>query len=171
MIDPGTKPDGEEYAAYNRRRWGGDGWTRSMKAMGAREGAPYANWKTWPNTTHAGRLLMKAEQHGLGDKLIGTLYRMCYEQGENVSLRETVARAGEAVGVPGAAAFMASDEGLAELEQQLRGQKVNGKRVSAAPTFNLRLGGGAGSYDFSGGPPALLARPSSHPTTHRLRAC
>ena len=87
MIDPGTKPDGEEYAAYNRRRWGGDGWTRSMKAMGAREGAPYANWKTWPNTTHAGRLLMKAEQHGLGDKLIGTLYRMCYEQGENVSLR------------------------------------------------------------------------------------
>ena len=82
-----------------------------------------------------------------------------------------MARAGEAVGVPGAAAFMASDEGLAELEQQLRGQKVNGKRVSAAPTFNLRLGGGAGSYDFSGGLPALLARRSSHPTTHRLRAC
>ena len=25
MIDPGTKADGEEYMAYNRRRWGGDG--------------------------------------------------------------------------------------------------------------------------------------------------
>mmetsp|Transcript_20126 Transcript_20126/g.41067 ORF Transcript_20126/g.41067 Transcript_20126/m.41067 type:complete len:169 (+) Transcript_20126:187-693(+) len=149
MIDPGTKPEGEEYGAYNRRRWGSDGWTKSMRAMGAREGAPYANWKTWPNTTHAGRMLMRAEQIGLGDALIERLYRMCYEQGENVSLRETVARAAEEVGVPGAAAFMASDEGLAELEQQLRGAKVGGKRVSAAPTFSLRAGP-AVAFDFSG---------------------
>ena len=111
MIDPGTKADGEEYMAYNRRRWGGDGWTTSMKAMGAREGAPYANWKTWPNTTHASRMLMRAEQYELGDKLIERLYRMCYEEGENVSLRETVARAASEVGVPGAAEYMASDQG------------------------------------------------------------
>lgn len=148
MIDPGTKPDGEEYAAYNRRRWGGDGWTRSMKAMGAKEGAPYANWRTWPNTTHASRMLMKAEEHGLGEKLIGILYRMCYEEGENVSLRDTVGRAGEAAGVPGAAEYAAGVEGTDELQKQLRGAKVNGKRVSAAPTFNVKIA--AGSYDFSG---------------------
>ena len=65
MIDPSTKAEGEEYKAYTQRRWGGDGWTHSMRALGAREGAPYANWKTWPNTTHASRMLMQAEQHDL----------------------------------------------------------------------------------------------------------
>ena len=50
MIDPATAKDGEPYLDYNRRRWGGDGWTRSMKQMGRKEGAPYANWKTWPNS-------------------------------------------------------------------------------------------------------------------------
>jgi predicted DsbA family dithiol-disulfide isomerase len=60
MIDPGTQPDGEPYDDYNRRRWGGDGWTRSMKQMGRKEGAPYNNWVTWPNTTHCSRLLLLA---------------------------------------------------------------------------------------------------------------
>ena len=101
MIDPQTNPDGEEYMAYNRRRWGGDEWTRPMRAAGRKEGAPYANWIVWPNTTHASRLLLLAERHGLGDALIERLYGMCYEEGENVSLRETVARAAVAVGVPG----------------------------------------------------------------------
>lgn len=31
MIDMGTQPLGEDYLAYNERRWGGDGWTASMK--------------------------------------------------------------------------------------------------------------------------------------------
>ena len=31
MIDPQTQPNGEDYLAYNRRRWGGDGWTASLK--------------------------------------------------------------------------------------------------------------------------------------------
>lgn len=148
MIDPGTQPDGEDYKSYNRRRWGSDGWTHSMRAMGQREGAPYANWKTWPNTTHCSRMLMLAEKHDLGDALISILYRYCYEEGENVSLRETVARAGMAAGIPGAEEYIHSDQGFDELEGQLRGAKVNGKRVRAAPTFNVRLA--AGSYDFSG---------------------
>lgn len=113
MIDPRTKAEGEEYMAYNRRRWGSDGWTRSMRAMGKKEGAPYAKWVWWPNTTHAGRLLLFAEQHDLGDKVAGVLYRMCYEEGENVSLRETVARAAEEAGVPGGAEHIRdSDNGM-----------------------------------------------------------
>lgn len=31
MIDPRTQPDGEDYLAYTERRWGGDGWTASLK--------------------------------------------------------------------------------------------------------------------------------------------
>lgn len=134
--------------AYNQRRWGSDGWTRSMRAAGRTEGAPYANWKVWPNTTHASRVLLLAERHGLGDALIGRLYNMCYEEGENVSLRETVARAAVAAGVPGGEAYALSGEGAQELRDALRNAKVNGKRVSAAPTFNVRVGGMA--HNFSG---------------------
>lgn len=31
MIDPQTRPEGEGYLAYNKRRWGSDGWTTSLK--------------------------------------------------------------------------------------------------------------------------------------------
>ena len=148
MIDPATQPDGEEYHAYNRRRWGSDGWTRSMRAMGKREGTPYANWKTWPNTTYASRLLLHAEKHGLGDRVVGILYDYCYERGENVSLRETVARAAREAEVPGGEEYVMSDQGLLELSQLLGRQSVNGKRVSAAPTFNIMVGGAA--HSFSG---------------------
>lgn len=148
QIDPATAPDGEEYMSYNRRRWGGDGWTGSMKRMGRREGAPYANWSIWPNTTHCGRLLLLAEKHGLGDQAIGRLYKACYEEGENVSLRETVARVAREVGVPDGEAYIMSDAGMVELTQHLRTSRCNGKRVSAAPTFGVRVGGAA--TDFSG---------------------
>jgi len=146
MIDPGTQPDGEPYADYNRRRWGGDGWTHSMKQMGRREGAAYANWVTWPNTTHCSRLLMLAEQHNMGDAVIGQLYKACYEEGLNVSLRETVANVACQVGVPGGEAYVRSDEGMRELESVLRNPVVNGKRVRAAPTFSVRVGDAAQTF-------------------------
>jgi len=146
MIDPATQPDGEPYLAYNRRRWGGDGWTGSMKRMGRKEGAPYANWVTWPNTTHCGRLMLLAEQHGLADEVVGRLYRACYEEGENVSLRDTVARIATEAGVPDGAEYVRSDAGLLELSQRLRNSVANGKRVSAAPTFSIRVGQAATSF-------------------------
>uniref|UniRef100_A0A7S0J3Z2 DSBA-like thioredoxin domain-containing protein n=1 Tax=Calcidiscus leptoporus TaxID=127549 RepID=A0A7S0J3Z2_9EUKA len=150
MIDPGTQPEGEPYLDYNRRRWGGDGWTGSMKRMGRKEGAPYANWVTWPNTTHCSRLLLLAEKHDLGDAVIGRLYRACYEEGQNVSLRETVARVATEAGVPGGAEYVMSDAGVDELMSCLRSSKArNGKRVSAAPTFSLRVGSAEGP-SFSG---------------------
>ena len=31
MIDINTSTEGEEYMAYNERRWGGDGWVYDMK--------------------------------------------------------------------------------------------------------------------------------------------
>ena len=149
MIDPGTQPDGEAYLAYNRRRWGGDGWTNSMKRMGRKEGAPYANWVTWPNTTHCSRLLLLADKHGLGDEVIGRLYKACYEEGQNVSLRETVARVAAEADVPGGEAYVMSDAGMPELAQALSHSTTpGGKRVSSAPTFALRVGSAA--HSFSG---------------------
>lgn len=36
MIDTQTKAGGEEYMAYNQRRWGSDSWTHSLRRSGAR---------------------------------------------------------------------------------------------------------------------------------------
>ena len=41
MIDPGTASDGEEFEAYNKRRWGSSGWTHSLKNSGRRVGANF----------------------------------------------------------------------------------------------------------------------------------
>lgn len=48
FIDPSTAPNGEDYKAYCRRRWGGDGWTMSLP--GKREGTKFKNQTIWPNT-------------------------------------------------------------------------------------------------------------------------
>ena len=144
QIDPATQYDGEEYAAYCRRRWGGDGWTRSLREAGKRDGVQFASWRTWPNTLHANRLVMLAGRHGLGAQVKSVLMRMCYEDGENVSLRSTCVRAAEEVGVPGGAAFVLGDEGIDELRAALSDANVNGKRVGSVPTYRI------GAVDFSG---------------------
>lgn len=41
---------GEEYLAYNQRRWGGDGWTQSLRRSGKPDGTAFSDWKWWPNT-------------------------------------------------------------------------------------------------------------------------
>lgn len=45
MIDPQTKEKGEDYLAYNIRRWGGDGWTYSLKKAGKKVGCEFKDWK------------------------------------------------------------------------------------------------------------------------------
>lgn len=45
---------GEEYLAYNRRRWAGDGWTHDLRRSGAPDGAKFADWQWWPNTLKVG---------------------------------------------------------------------------------------------------------------------
>lgn len=45
IIDLGTQPGGEEYYAYNVRRWGGDGWTQDLRRSGKPDGATFSNWK------------------------------------------------------------------------------------------------------------------------------
>jgi len=146
MIDPRTASEGEDYSEYCKRRWGGDGWTRSLRTAGERDGLAFANWRTWPNTLHANRLLMYAEEFGLGGEVKSVLMRMIYEEGENGSLKETVARAADEVGVPGGATHVHSDAGVEQLRAALQGAAVNGKRVSGVPYYVVN----DGALDFSG---------------------
>ena len=86
IIDPGTNPNGEEFEAYNIRRWGGSGWTRHMKSEGKKDGATFKSWKTWPNTFKAHQLIRLAENKGVDTNVSNkALFEAIYEEGQNIS--------------------------------------------------------------------------------------
>lgn len=96
QIDPGTSVNGEDLEAYCNRRWGGSSWTHHLKREGARDGALFRNWKWWPNTTRAHQFVQYGvEKHGSDtDRLNAVLFQPLYEEGQNISLVETLVALG-----------------------------------------------------------------------------
>lgn len=127
MIDPNTKIDGEEFEAYNARRWGGSGWTGGLRRSGREVGANFGNWRTWPNTLRAHQLIAyvtNPDRRGGGvdeddddrpramgvvvpappppstSECNAAIFDAMYEGGDNVSLTETLVKIGtERLGV------------------------------------------------------------------------
>ena len=104
MIDPNTQTEGEEFEAYNIRRWGSSGWTHSLKRSGRKVGANFNNWQTWPNTLKAHQLIAYVtnpeRKVDSGDIKASTsecnaaIFDAMYENGENVSFVETLVTIG-----------------------------------------------------------------------------
>ncbi|KAL7427295.1 hypothetical protein ACHAXM_000788 [Skeletonema potamos] len=107
IIDPNTKTDGEEFEAYNIRRWGSSGWTIGLKRSGKKVGANFSNWKTWPNTLRAHQLIAyvtnpnrNVENKPTTSECNAAIFDAMYERGENISLVETLVNIGtERLGV------------------------------------------------------------------------
>lgn len=156
MIDPGTNPMGEEFEAYNRRRWGGSGWTHDLRAKGRKDGAGanFENWKWWPNTYKAHQLVRFAEGKGIDTSTSNkVLFEAIYEEGENVSLIDTLVRiAADKLSLPSeeVRTYLESDEGGAEIENDIN----NGRRkysISGVPFFIIGSeGSGQLPYAMSG---------------------
>ncbi|CAL5229761.1 g13145 [Coccomyxa viridis] len=123
MIDPATKPAGEDYMAYNRRRWGSDGWTRALKESGRPDGANFANWQTWPNTLQGHRLVLLAEKEGKASQAEERLFEAIYEKGLNISDISTLEQIGEELQLPEVKSFLQSSEGKAKVLQRDREAK------------------------------------------------
>eukprot|EP00929_Paragymnodinium_shiwhaense_P004320 TRINITY_DN105193_c0_g1_i1.p1 TRINITY_DN105193_c0_g1~~TRINITY_DN105193_c0_g1_i1.p1 ORF type:complete len:176 (+),score=22.68 TRINITY_DN105193_c0_g1_i1:466-993(+) len=78
--------------AYNKRRWGGDGWTQSLRRSGARAGAPFSNWKWWPHTLNAHCLVQYADMNGIPSSAAkAAIFHALYEEGINVSEEDALA--------------------------------------------------------------------------------
>ena len=152
MIDAATQAGGEEYGAYCRRRWGGDGWTRSLRAKGRAVGAPFADWKIWPNTLHAHRLMRLAGANtAKADELKSALFKACYEQGKNVSDIEQLVAIGVECGLSSAEelrAYLQSEEGAREVLGECRQASQGG--VGGVPYFLVDGDAVERPYGFSG---------------------
>jgi len=107
MIDPNTKKDGEEFEAYNIRRWGSSGWTQSLKRSGRQVGADFNDWVTWPNTLKAHQLIAfvthpdrQVANKPTTSECNAVIFDAMYECGENISLVDTLVKIGrEKLGV------------------------------------------------------------------------
>eukprot|EP00249_Psilotum_nudum_P001167 c13513_g1_i1 orf=122-763(+) len=144
MIDVRTNTAGEEYLAYNKRRWGSDSWTLSLRRAGARDGLQFKDWKWWPNTLNAHRLVFLAQRHGSGSEAVHKLFQMVYEEGMNISDLEVVCSAAEGMELPGARQFLTSDQGKKEVVEEDKAAKSE-FGIDSVPYFIVD-----NRYTFSG---------------------
>jgi len=165
MIDPGTQPDGEEFEAYNIRRWGSSGWTRSMIRQGSKDGATFRNWKWWPHTLKAHQLILMMEKsYGIEtSRSKAALFEALYEEGENISLVDTLCKvANEKLGIEDTdvvRAHLEQDKGAADVKREIdRGRRAY--NIKGVPFFIIGEGsapGGSSStkkpYGLSGAQP------------------
>lgn len=145
MIDPSTAPDGEEFDAYCRRRWGGSGWTRDLRDRGQRLGLGFSAWKIWPNTLLAHALGVYVEQESVARgedpsfrtwKLVEILNDAIYERGEDVSTLIgvlNVAKRLDGIDIAAARKFLEGEDGVAVVRQRDRAYKEMG--ISGVPYF------------------------------------
>uniref|UniRef100_A0A7S2A6A0 DSBA-like thioredoxin domain-containing protein n=1 Tax=Trieres chinensis TaxID=1514140 RepID=A0A7S2A6A0_TRICV len=138
MIDPATNPRGEEFEAYNIRRWGGSGWTRRLISEGRKDGATFNNWVWWPNTLKAHQLVLFAEKRGIDTSRSNeALFRCIYEDGGNASIVDDLVRVGsEDLGLPAdeLRQYLENDDGAQEVKAEIsRGRRKY--NISGVPYF------------------------------------
>mmetsp|Transcript_37603 Transcript_37603/g.77251 ORF Transcript_37603/g.77251 Transcript_37603/m.77251 type:complete len:154 (-) Transcript_37603:21-482(-) len=139
--------------AYNRRRWGSDGWTYSLP--GKRDGSKFRNWKVWPNTLHASRLIHLAGERGgweLQHKAKGLVFELIYERGENASDLKVLVNAAKELGLEGAEGYLTSGEGVSEVKREAKEASRAG--IGGVPFFVVyQAGDSADPITFSGAQP------------------
>ncbi len=90
IIEAQANEGGEDFLEFNKRKWGGDGWTKELFDKGRKYGCQYANWKYWPNTLLCHKLIAEAKKVGKGNEIVEELFLALYEQGKNVSIESTL---------------------------------------------------------------------------------
>lgn len=143
MIDPNTNINGEEFEAYNIRRWGSSGWTRHLKQEGIKSGANFVNWTFWPNTLKAHRFVKYCQEKCYIDtnRSNEALFEALYEKGENISLVPALLSVGETLGVEDAddlRSYLESNDGEDDVKAEIeKGRRQY--RISGVPFFVIGI--------------------------------
>lgn len=153
QIDPGTAVEGEDLEAYCRRRWGSSGWTNHLRREGKKDGANFGNWRFWPNTLKGHQFIQYGrDKHQIStNQLNSILFHALYEQGQNLSLTETLLTIARAHfphwDMDDLRTYLEENKGAVQVQRAI----VQGKRrygVSAVPFFVI--GGEAGEENGTG---------------------
>ena len=141
-------------------RWGGDGWTRSLRKAGQQDGLEFKNWKIWPNSLHGHRLIhlagMQKGPEGKG-KAKNHLFCMIYEGGKNISDIDTLIEAAKELGLEGGEDYLKSSSDV-ELVLSQDSHAKSQMKISGVPFFvissnnknnkTVSLSGAQGTEEF-----------------------
>jgi len=143
--------------SYMRRRWGGDGWVSGLKRAASPDGIAFGNWKTWPHTFLAHRLLTHTlENYGWEkqNQLKEILFQRLYERGENISEPEILLKAAKEAKVEDGAKEAINGHKTDALGKKTAVEDYAAKTnlgISSVPTFLL-----PGSVKLSGAQPTSV---------------
>ncbi|MBD0271445.1 MAG: DsbA family oxidoreductase [Acetobacteraceae bacterium] len=156
QLNPDMPPEGVERAAYRAAKFGSTERSRELDAQVAAAGAAaglefrFDRQRRTPNTVAAHRLIRHAGAVGgpaRQDAVVEALFRAYFQEGRDIGDPAVLAEAAAEAGLADGAAFLASDEGAAEVREEDAGFRRLG--ISGVPTFAL-----AGHVLFSGAVPA-----------------
>lgn len=159
QLNPWMPPEGMERAEYRRMKFGSaersSGMDERLKEAGHSEGIELAFERITrtPNTLQAHRLIWLAGQRGVQIEMVDALFRAYFTDGKDIGSDAVLAEIAASVGLDAdeVGRFLASDEGLAEVEEEEQVGRSLG--IDGVPFFLL-----AGKYGVSGAqPPEVLA--------------
>ena len=142
IIDKGTDRNGEDYLAYNIRRWGGDGWVKDMKKSSFDDGCKFAQWNIWINSKHPHRMMQFAKSISLphADSLKSILFQKYYEEGVNISLISELVLIGKELGMEGVEDYLLDENrGYADVIASDTAAKKSG--INGVPYFTIECNG------------------------------
>jgi predicted DsbA family dithiol-disulfide isomerase len=135
QLNPGMPPEGMDRGRYIEAKFGSPERARriyeAVSAVGASEGIAF-NFdaiRRTPNTLASHRLLRKAAKLGLQGDMLDALFAAYFSEGRDIGNYDVLADIAGTVGVPDAAAFLASAEGTLEAKAEdglARRQGING---------------------------------------------
>lgn len=105
MLNPQLPKDGMDRRTYLRAKFGGDAKAgqvyQRIEEAGRQEGMDFAfdKIRRTPNTVAAQRLVLQAQDRGLGETMIRTLFKAFFEDGADIGDIDEVRRLGEAAGM------------------------------------------------------------------------
>jgi predicted DsbA family dithiol-disulfide isomerase len=103
FLNPHLPPEGMDRATYVRRKFGGNARQvyQRIEDSGRADGVTFAfeRMPRTPNTTLAQRLILFAEEQGLGDAVIRGLFRALFEEGRDVGRPDVLTAVAEEAGL------------------------------------------------------------------------
>ncbi|HEX8392193.1 MAG TPA: DsbA family oxidoreductase [Longimicrobium sp.] len=154
QLQPGMPAEGKPWEELVRTKFGGPERARVMfghvASAGALDGLPF-NFDavtTAPNTRSAHRLILHAQQNGVGQEMADALFRAYFSEGRDVGRTGVLADVAAGVGLDRdrVARFLAGSEFADEVDASQADAAAHG--VNGVPFFVLE-----GKYAFSGAQP------------------
>ncbi|MGI9420424.1 MAG: DsbA family oxidoreductase [Geminicoccaceae bacterium] len=141
MLNPQLPKEGMDRRTYLRAKFGGDTSAdeiyERIEEAGRQEGMAFAfdKIRRTPNTVAAQRLILLAQDHGLGEAMIRQLFKGFFEDGIDIGNAEALGGLGEEVGIARANidAFLSGDTHSADI---IRGhQRAQMMGVQGVPVY------------------------------------